>query len=78
MHWKPDRILRTILIWTMITLILVWLPFVRGLMDGDSYRWGNIFWGMQIGGSGVRGDYWILVFQALFGLTLLFLGWRGA
>lgn len=32
MDWKPDRILRAILIWTMITLILVWLPFVRGLM----------------------------------------------
>ena len=78
MDWKPDRILRAILIWTMITLILVWLPFVRGLMDGDSYRWGNIFWGMRIRGSGIRGDYWVLVLQVLFGLTLLYLGWRGA
>ena len=78
MDWKPDRILRAILIWTMITLILVWLPFVRGLMDGDSYRWGNLFWGRQIRGSGVHGDYWVLVLQVLFGLTLLYLGWRGA
>ena len=76
--WKPDRILKVILIWTVITMIVVWLPFVRGLMDGDSYRWGNIFWGMQIGGAGVHGDYWLLVLQVLFGLTLLYLGWRGA
>lgn len=76
--WRPDRILSTILSWTMITMILVWLPFVRGLMDGDSYQWGGLFWGMQIRGSGVHGDYWILVLQVLFGLTLLYLGWRGA
>lgn len=59
-------------------MILVWLPLVRGVMDGESYQWGAIFWGMQFGGSGVRGDYWLLVLQALLGLTVLYLGWRGA
>ena len=78
MTWRPDRILKTILIWTMITTILVWLPLVRGLMDGESYQWGAIFWGMQFGGSGVRGDYWLLVLQAIFVIRLLYLGWRGA
>lgn len=78
MLWKPDRILRAILIWTTITMILVWLPFVRGVMDGESYQWGRTFWGFQLSGSGVRGDYWLLVVQALFGITLLYLGWHGA
>jgi hypothetical protein len=78
MIWKPDRLLRAILIWTMLTLIIVWLPLVRGLMDGDSYQWGNSFWGMQIGGSGVGGDYWLLVVQAILGIAVLYLGWRGA
>lgn len=78
MVWKPDRLLKAILIWTMLTLIIVWLPLVRGLMDGESYEWGNAFWGFQFGGRGLRGDYWVLVLQAVFGLVLLYLGWRGA
>ena len=76
--WKPDRILKAILIWTAVTMILVWLPLVRCLMDGESYQWGRSFWGMQFEGSGLRGDYWLLVVQALLGTTLLYLGWRGA
>jgi hypothetical protein len=78
MLWRPDRLLRAILIWTAITLIIVWLPFVRGLMDGSTYQWGNYFFGMQFGGRGVHGDYWLLVLQAVFGIFLLYLGWRGA
>jgi hypothetical protein len=77
-HWKPDRFLKAILIWIMLTLIIVWLPLVRGLMDGDSYQWGNSFWGMQIGGSGVGGDYWLLAVQARLGIAVLYFGWRGA
>ena len=78
MLWKPDRLLRAILIWTAITLIIVWLPFVRGLMDGSTYQWGNSFFGKQFGGRGVYGDYWLLVIEAAFGILLLYLGWRGA
>ena len=78
MTWRPDRILKIILIWTMFPLLIVWLPLVRGLMDGDAYQWGNSFWGMQIGGSGIGGQYWLLVLEAAFALTLLYLGWRGA
>lgn len=77
MPWKPDRLLKAILIWTMLTLLIVWLPLVRGLMDGESYQWGNLFWGFQIAGRGVHGDYWLLVLQALLGVALLYLGWRG-
>ena len=78
MTWRPDRILKVILIVTMLTMLVIWLPLVRGLMDGDSYQWAGVFWGMQFKGFGIRGDYWVLVLQALFGITLLYLGWRGA
>ena len=78
MVWKPDRLLKAILIWTMLTLLIVWLPLVRGLMDGESYQWGSSLWGFQVGGRGVHGHYWVLVLQAIFGITLLYLGWRGA
>ena len=76
--WKPDRILKVILIWTVVTMLLVWLPLVRGVMDGESYQWGASFWGKQFSGSGVRGDYWLLIVRALVGITILYLGWRGA
>ena len=78
MVWRPDRLLKAILIWTMITLLIVWLPLVRGFMDGESYQWGNSFGEFQIGGRGLHGDYWVLLVQAAFGITLLYLGWRGA
>ena len=78
MPWKPDRLLKAILIWTMLTLIIIWLPLVRGLMDGDNYQWGNSFFGRDLSGHGLHGDYWFLLLQASFGLVLLYLGWRGA
>ena len=78
MAWKPDRLLKAILIWTMLTLIIIWLPLVRGLMDGDNYQWGNTFFGRQFGGRGLHGDYWFLLLHAAFGLIVLYLGWRGA
>ena len=78
MLWKPDRLLRAILIWTAVTLVIVWLPFVRGLMDGNAYQWGNFFFGIQLGGHGVHGDYWFVAIEAAFGILLLYLGWRGA
>jgi hypothetical protein len=78
MPWKPDRLLRAILIWTGVTLVVLWLPLVRGLMDGESYQWGNSLWGMQLDGRGVRGDYWALLILVAFGISVLYLGWRGA
>lgn len=76
--WKPDRLLKAILIWTAITAVIIWLPLVRGLMDGSAYQWGSAFWGVQLGGRGVGGNYWVLPLQAGFVIWLLYLGWRGA
>ncbi len=74
-HWKPDRLLKLILIWTSFTFIINWLPAVRGLMDGPTYTWGNFF---GMGGSGISGDYWFPVVSSFAGIGLLYLGWRGA
>ena len=78
MAWRPDRLLRVVLVWTMITMVVVWLPLIRGLMDGASYEWGNSLWGISFRGNGLQGDYWILPLLATFSLSLLYLGWRGA
>lgn len=75
---RPDRLLRMLLGWTVVTMIFTWLPLIRGLMDGPSYAWGTSFWGYRVGGTGIGGDYWVLVSQAVLGLSVLALGWRGA
>ncbi len=74
---RNDRLLRLILGWTALTLLLTWLPLVRGLMDGASYMWGKSYFGWVIGGAGVGGDYWVLLIEVAIGLTILWRGWRG-
>lgn len=77
-YWKPDRLLRVLLFWTALTFLVAWLPTLRGLFDGPSYQWGAILWGWSFRGAGVGGDYWFPVLQSALGLTILWLGWRGA
>ncbi|MEM7126212.1 MAG: hypothetical protein AAF702_07785 [Chloroflexota bacterium] len=76
--WKPDWLLRMVLFGTTATFVLTWLPLIRGLLDGDSYRWGKSYFGIQFGGAGLSGDYWLLVVEAIWLWTLLFMGSRGA
>lgn len=75
---KPDRLLRVLLGWTAVTMIFVWLPLIRGLLDGASYQWGASYWGYRIRGAGTGGDYWLVAIQGLLGMSVLALGWRGA
>ncbi|HYN08680.1 MAG TPA: hypothetical protein VES67_14960 [Vicinamibacterales bacterium] len=65
-----------ILWWTaLVAGILVWLPLVRGATQGTAYRWALAD---GIGGQGIGGAYWLLILGAVFVLSLLYLGWRGA
>lgn len=75
---RPDRLLRLLLGWTALTLLFVWLPLIRGLMDGASYAWGARYWGVAVGGAGMGGQYWLLLIQGFVGVWMLALGWRGA
>lgn len=75
---KPDRLLKSILILAAIPMITVWLPLIRGAMDGATYSWGSTYWGVPFSGNGVGGDYWILPLLTIFCVVLLYLGWRGA
>lgn len=78
MSWKPDRLLKVILTLTAITMITVWLPFIRGSMDGNTYEWGNSFLGFGFGGQGIGGYYWIVVLEAVLCVAVIYFGWRGA
>jgi hypothetical protein len=64
----------------LITLsaIIVWLPFSRSWMDGDSYVWGLPILGLDLSGRGLGGAYWVLPpLVALAGVSL-WAGWRGS
>jgi len=78
MKTRSDQLLKIVLIFTAVTMIAVWLPLIRGVMDGPSYEWGMSFLGRDFGGRGVAGDYWFVVFQAVIALAVIYLGWRGA
>ncbi|HZJ42401.1 MAG TPA: hypothetical protein VFD63_01440 [Pyrinomonadaceae bacterium] len=78
MKTRPDQLLKVILIFTAVTMLAVWLPLIRGVMDGPSYEWGSSFLGKDFGGHGVAGDYWFVVAQALIALAIIYFGWRGA
>lgn len=61
-----------ILGWTALTLGVVWIPFTRCLLEGNSYRWDfGLF-----SGSGINGDFWILLCWILGVLALQFMGLR--
>jgi hypothetical protein len=76
--WRADRLLRVLLGWTSLTFLLAWLPFVRSVMDGDSYTWGMVWWGMSFGGTGISAQYWLPAVEVALGVTILWLGARGA
>jgi hypothetical protein len=78
LNWKPDGLLRALLIWTGVTTLFTWLPLVRSVMDGPTYEWGGSFWGVGFHGRGLCGDFWVLPLAAAFALAMLWLGWRGA
>lgn len=52
---RSDRLLQGLLLWTALTTLVSWLPFVRGLFDGMSYQWGAF----GFSGRGTSGDYWV-------------------
>ncbi len=76
--WRADRLLRVLLTWTSLTFLLAWLPFVRSVMDGDSYTWGFGWWGFAAGGTGLSAQYWLPAVLVALGVTLLWFGSRGA
>jgi hypothetical protein len=70
---RSDRLLQGLLLWTALTTMVFWLPFVRGLFDGVSYQWG----GFGFSGRGTAGDYWFVATASVLAIALQYLAWRG-
>jgi hypothetical protein len=76
--WKPDRILKALVFWITYMLVFSWLPLVRILMDGDSYRWGTTHFGVAFSAAGWEANAWLLVFKSSLLIGLLWGALRGA
>ena len=76
--WKPDRILKALVCWITFILVFSWLPLIRLLMEGDSYRWGTSHFGMDFYATGWEPHAWLVVFKAALLVGLLWGALRGA
>lgn len=75
-EWKPDPILKILVAWIVFLLVFSWLPLVRTVMDGDTYRWGTSHFGFDFVSSGVGPDIWLLVVKSMLLGALLYLALR--
>ena len=56
-HW----LFNITLLFSGFTFMLVWLPLLRCLMDGTSYRWGQMYFNWPLASEGLQVDYLFLV-----------------
>tara|TARA_R110002049_G_scaffold295948_3_gene483762 strand:- start:10448 stop:11092 length:645 start_codon:yes stop_codon:yes gene_type:complete len=61
-----NYLFNSLLIFSGITFMLVWLPLLRCLFDGKSYSWGQDYFGLSFSSSGVESDYFVLILFLLF------------
>jgi len=52
------------------TFLIVWLPLVRSILDGDTYEWGLNYFGTNISGAGITTSLLFLVLQLAFYLAI--------
>lgn len=64
--------LNLLLILTSLTFATSWLPFIRGIADGESYQWGTNFFGKVFYGKGIGGDFYYVALNVFICLLLLY------
>lgn len=68
---------RNIAAWQLsVWAVLSWLPLVRCLFDGDSYVWGQSYYGVAFRAEGVGGDFPVLVIQLIASSIVIWLAFR--
>lgn len=75
---KPATFLLSLVVLaTTLTMIFVWLPFWRAVIDGPSYQWGFTLFDTMFRGAGTGGDFPMLLTLMASGTLVLFLAARG-
>ena len=59
---RPNNALfNSLMIFSGLTFMLVWLPLLRCLFDGDTYTWGQNYFGITFSSTGIESGYFILI-----------------
>jgi len=58
---KSNVLFNGLMIFSGITFMLVLLPLQRCLFDGDSYSWGQQYFGVSFHSTGIESGYFILI-----------------
>lgn len=63
---------------TALSMWTTWLPMMRTLSGQNSYAWGVDWFGTMYRGVGWDGHWLFLVYQAILGVAILWMGFRNA
>lgn len=58
---KSNKLFNSLMIFSGITFMLVLLPLLRCLFDGNTYSWGQSYFGTSFNSTGIEQDYFILI-----------------
>ena len=56
-----NALFNSLMIFSGLTFMLVWLPLLRCLFDGKTYSWGQQYFGMSINSTGIEPGYFMLI-----------------
>ncbi len=65
------KLFNLLLFVTALTFATTWLPFIRAIMDGETYQWGTSFFGIMLSGKGISADFYYVIVNAVAGIVLL-------
>jgi len=63
---RRDGIITGLMFLMAFSFLIVWLPLLRALLDGDTYQWGTTYFGTMISGAGITASLMFLVVQLAF------------
>ena len=58
---RSNRLFNGFMLFTGLTFMLLWLPLLRCLFDGESYQWGQTVFGINMSSKGLSMDYFFLI-----------------
>lgn len=67
-HWVYNLLLFVM----AFSFLIVWLPMLRSAFDGESYQWGNSYFGIALSGKGMTLS-WLFLFAQFVFYTAVFM-----
>jgi len=56
-----NALFNSLMIFSGLTFMLVWLPLLRCLFDGETYSWGQNYFVITFSSTGIESGYFILI-----------------